>query len=107
MLSVLLVTQADTSCESPIRTLSPTTIVAKASSSTRVSRLGTEKYNAWDFVSLGEFQQENLVKSPKEYVEDYWIKDASDTEAYTNICMQLTAAAERKADTASQSLLKG
>ncbi|XXG99009.1 suppressor of tub2 mutation [Hypoxylon texense] len=63
----------------------------------------------WGIVEMmdRERQWTMLAKSPKEGVEDYWIKDDSDSEAYTNICMQLTAAAERKADTASQSLLKG
>ncbi|KAI1759287.1 hypothetical protein GGR53DRAFT_152805 [Hypoxylon sp. FL1150] len=63
----------------------------------------------WGIVEMmdRERQWTMLVKSSKEGVEDYWIKDDSDTEAYTNICMQLTAAAEHKADTASQSLLKG
>ncbi|KAI4869381.1 hypothetical protein F4820DRAFT_407245 [Hypoxylon rubiginosum] len=63
----------------------------------------------WGIVEMmdRERQWTMLVKSPKDDVEDYWIKDDSDSEAYTNICMQLTAAAERKADTASQNLLKG
>ncbi|KAI1770850.1 hypothetical protein F4818DRAFT_431220 [Hypoxylon cercidicola] len=63
----------------------------------------------WGIVEMidRERQWTMLAKSPKEDVEDYWIKDDSDSEAYTNICMQLTAAAERKADAASRTLLKG
>ncbi len=48
-----------------------------------------------------------LAKSPKEGVEDHWIKDEADSEPYTNISMQLTAGAERKAAAASKSLLNG
>ena len=48
-----------------------------------------------------------LAKSPEDGIEDYWIKDESDGEPYTNISMQLTAAAERKAAAASKSLLNG
>lgn len=48
-----------------------------------------------------------LAKSPQDGVEDYWIKDEADSEPYTNISMQLTAGAERKAAAASKSLLNG
>lgn len=48
-----------------------------------------------------------LAKSPRDDVEDYWIKDEADSEPYTNISMQLTAGAERKAAAASKSLLNG
>ncbi|KAI0172267.1 hypothetical protein GGR52DRAFT_549662 [Hypoxylon sp. FL1284] len=63
----------------------------------------------WGIVDMmdRERQWTMLAKSPKEGVEDYWIKDDTDSEAYTNICMQLTAAAEHKADIASKNLLKG
>ncbi|KAI1373677.1 hypothetical protein F4677DRAFT_214783 [Hypoxylon crocopeplum] len=63
----------------------------------------------WGIVEMmdRERQWTMLVKSPKDGVEDHWIKDDSDSEAYTNICMQLTAAAERKASAASKNLLNG
>ncbi|KAL7628099.1 hypothetical protein AAE478_002296 [Parahypoxylon ruwenzoriense] len=63
----------------------------------------------WGIVEMmdRERQWTMLAKSPKDDVEDYWISDESDSEAYTNICMQLTAAAERKASTASKVLLNG
>ncbi|RYP25140.1 hypothetical protein DL765_000021 [Monosporascus sp. GIB2] len=48
-----------------------------------------------------------LAKSPQDGVEDYWIKDEAGSEPYTNISMQLTAGAERKAGAASKSLLNG
>ncbi|RYP41791.1 hypothetical protein DL767_000807 [Monosporascus sp. MG133] len=48
-----------------------------------------------------------LAKSPQDGVEDYWIKDEPGSEPYTNISMQLTAGAERKAGAASKSLLNG
>lgn len=40
-------------------------------------------------------------------MEDHCIKDDTESEAYSNICMQLTAAAERKASVASRNLLNG
>ncbi|KAI0012963.1 hypothetical protein F4779DRAFT_625612 [Xylariaceae sp. FL0662B] len=63
----------------------------------------------WGIVEMmdRERQWTILVKSPKDGAEDYWIKDETDSEAYTNICMQLTAAAERKASAASKNLLNG
>ncbi|KAI5865070.1 hypothetical protein GGS23DRAFT_557546 [Durotheca rogersii] len=63
----------------------------------------------WGIVEMmdRERQWTMLAKSPEEGVKDYWISDESDSEAYTNICMQLTAAAERKASTASKNLLNG
>ncbi|OTA57755.1 hypothetical protein K449DRAFT_407757 [Hypoxylon sp. EC38] len=63
----------------------------------------------WGIVEImdRERQWAMLAKSPKEDVKDYWINDEFDSEAYTNICMQLTAAAERKASAASKNLLNG
>ncbi|OTB05473.1 hypothetical protein M426DRAFT_10515 [Hypoxylon sp. CI-4A] len=63
----------------------------------------------WGIVEMmdRERQWTMLAKSPKEDVKDYWINDEFDSEAYTNICMQLTAAAERKASAASKNLLNG
>lgn len=63
----------------------------------------------WGIVEMmdRERQWTMLAKSPKDDVEDHWINDETDSEAYTNICMQLTAAAERKASTASKNLLNG
>lgn len=63
----------------------------------------------WGIVEMmdRERQWTMLAKSSKEDVKDYLIKDDSDCEAYTNICMQLTAAAERKASAASKVLLNG
>lgn len=63
----------------------------------------------WGIVEImdRERQWAMLAKSPKEDVKDYWINDDFDSEAYTNICMQLTAAAERKASAASKNLLNG
>ncbi|KAI0838925.1 hypothetical protein F5Y06DRAFT_35582 [Hypoxylon sp. FL0890] len=61
----------------------------------------------WGIVEMmdRERQWTMLVKSPKEDIKDYWLNDDFDSEAYTNICMQLTAAAERKASAASKNLL--
>ncbi|KAI2621131.1 hypothetical protein GGR54DRAFT_89836 [Hypoxylon sp. NC1633] len=61
----------------------------------------------WGIVEMmdRERQWTILAKSPKEGVDDQWIKDETDTEAYTTICMQLTAAGERKASAASRDLL--
>ncbi|KAI1397621.1 hypothetical protein F4819DRAFT_471424 [Hypoxylon fuscum] len=63
----------------------------------------------WGIVEMmdRERQWTMFVKTPQDDVENYWIKDDTDSEAYTNICMQLTAAAERKASAASKNLLKG
>ncbi|KAI1657535.1 hypothetical protein F4813DRAFT_80118 [Daldinia decipiens] len=63
----------------------------------------------WGIVEMmdRERQWTMLAKSSDENVKDYLIKDDSDCEAYTNICMQLTAAAERKASAASKVLLNG
>ncbi|KAJ3559776.1 hypothetical protein NPX13_g9490 [Xylaria arbuscula] len=54
-----------------------------------------------------ELLKRSLELSPQPEIEDYWIKDDSQSEAYSNICMQLTAAAERKASIASKNLLNG
>lgn len=83
--------------------------IAKLVANQTNNELLKKSLELWGIVEMmdRERQWTMLVKSPKEDVQDYWIKDASDTEAYTNICMQLTAAAERKADAASHSLLKG
>ncbi|CAJ2512904.1 Uu.00g010230.m01.CDS01 [Anthostomella pinea] len=63
----------------------------------------------WGIVEMmdRERQWTMLVKSPRDEVPDSWIKDETECEAYSNICMQLTAAAERKASIASKNLLNG
>ncbi|KAI1308029.1 hypothetical protein F5Y03DRAFT_108771 [Xylaria venustula] len=63
----------------------------------------------WGVVEMmdRERQWTMLAKSPQPEVEDHWIKDDTESEAYSNICMQLTAAAERKASLASKNLLNG
>ncbi|KAI5918615.1 hypothetical protein F4810DRAFT_567102 [Camillea tinctor] len=63
----------------------------------------------WGIVEMmdRERQWTMLAKSPRDDIEDHWIKDETESEAYTNICMQLTAAAERKASVASKNLLNG
>ncbi|KAI2465097.1 hypothetical protein F4781DRAFT_410680 [Annulohypoxylon bovei var. microspora] len=63
----------------------------------------------WGIVELMDRERHWTMraKSPNADVEDYWISETFDNEAYTNICLQLTAAAERKASTASRSLLSG
>ncbi|GAW16475.1 hypothetical protein ANO14919_059040 [Xylariales sp. No.14919] len=63
----------------------------------------------WGIVEMmdRERQWTMLAKSPQPEVEDHWIKDDTESEAYSNICMQLTAAAERKASLASRNLLNG
>ncbi|KAI1425501.1 hypothetical protein F5Y12DRAFT_369102 [Xylaria sp. FL1777] len=63
----------------------------------------------WGIVEMmdRERQWTMLAKSPQPEIEDHWIKDNTESEAYSNICMQLTAAAERKASLASRNLLNG
>ncbi|KAI0406819.1 hypothetical protein F4802DRAFT_605959 [Xylaria palmicola] len=63
----------------------------------------------WGIVEMmdRERQWTMLAKFPEPEVEDQWIKDDTESEAYSNICMQLTAAAERKASIASRNLLNG
>lgn len=63
----------------------------------------------WGIVEMmdRERQWTMLSKSSQPEVEDRWIKDDTESEAYSNICMQLTAAAERKASVASRNLLNG
>ncbi|KXJ92399.1 hypothetical protein Micbo1qcDRAFT_162673 [Microdochium bolleyi] len=63
----------------------------------------------WSIVEImdRERQWTMLAKSSSDDFEDHWIKDESDSEPYTNICMQLNAGAERKAAAASKSLLNG
>ncbi|KAI2617012.1 hypothetical protein GGS26DRAFT_577463 [Hypomontagnella submonticulosa] len=63
----------------------------------------------WGIVELmdRERQWTMLANSPMEEVQDFLVKDDSEIEAFTNICMQLTAAAERKASAASKVLLNG
>ncbi|KAH7031116.1 uncharacterized protein B0I36DRAFT_118705 [Microdochium trichocladiopsis] len=63
----------------------------------------------WGIVEImdRERQWNMLAKSPADDFEDHWIKDESESEPYTNICMQLNAGAERKAAAASKSLLNG
>lgn len=63
----------------------------------------------WGIVEMmdRERQWTMLAKFPQSEVEDQWIKDDTESEAYSNICMQLTAAAERKASVASKNLLNG
>jgi len=64
----------------------------------------------WGIVEImdRERQWNMLAKSSSvDNFEDHWIKDESDSEPYTNICMQLNAGAERKAAAASKSLLNG
>lgn len=64
----------------------------------------------WGIVEImdRERQWNMLAKSSSvDDFEDHWIKDESDSEPYTNICMQLNAGAERKAAAASKSLLNG
>ena len=48
-----------------------------------------------------------LVKPTAVGEEPMWIKEDTDQETYTTICLQLTAAAERKAAATSKSLLTG
>ncbi|KAI1094857.1 hypothetical protein F5B19DRAFT_417619 [Rostrohypoxylon terebratum] len=61
----------------------------------------------WGVVELMDLERQwrMRVKSPSEDVDDYMIEDAVDSETYTNICLQLTAASERKAAIASKNLL--
>ncbi|KAI0165639.1 hypothetical protein GGR57DRAFT_129424 [Xylariaceae sp. FL1272] len=61
----------------------------------------------WGIVEMMDRERDwNMVaKSPNPDVEDYWIKGETHIEGYSNICMQLTAAAERKASSASNDLL--
>ncbi|KAI0398395.1 hypothetical protein F5Y17DRAFT_1745 [Xylariaceae sp. FL0594] len=63
----------------------------------------------WGIVELmdRERQWTMLVKSPQPGVEDHLIKDDTESEAYSNICMQLTAAAERKAAALCKLVLAG
>ncbi|KAI1169830.1 hypothetical protein F4777DRAFT_571662 [Nemania sp. FL0916] len=63
----------------------------------------------WGIVEMmdRERQWTMLAKSPQPEIEDYWIRDDAESEAYSNVCMQLTAAAERKASVASRNLLNG
>ncbi|KAI0202336.1 hypothetical protein F4808DRAFT_72405 [Astrocystis sublimbata] len=63
----------------------------------------------WGIVEMmdRERQWTMLAKFPHHEIEDQWIKDDTESEAYSNICMQLTAAAERKASIASKNLLNG
>jgi hypothetical protein len=63
----------------------------------------------WGIVEMmdRERQWTMLAKFPQLEVEDHWIKDDTESEAYSNVCMQLTAAAERKASVASRNLLNG
>src|SRR5438552_2516692 len=63
----------------------------------------------WGIVEMmdRERQWTMLAKFPQPEVEDHWIKDDTESEAYSNVCMQLTAAAERKASVASRNLLNG
>ncbi|GAP91921.1 putative zn 2cys6 transcription factor protein [Rosellinia necatrix] len=63
----------------------------------------------WGIVEMMDRERQwvMLAKSPEPEVEDHWIKDDTESEAYSNICMQLTAAAERKASLASRNLLNG
>ncbi|KAI8954440.1 hypothetical protein F4801DRAFT_533206 [Xylaria longipes] len=63
----------------------------------------------WGIVEMmdRERQWTMLAKFPQPEVEDQWIKDDAESEAYSNICTQLTAAAERKASVASRNLLNG
>ncbi|KAI0882766.1 uncharacterized protein GGS22DRAFT_40400 [Annulohypoxylon maeteangense] len=61
----------------------------------------------WGIVQLMDLERQWTMraKSPNDDIDEYWIDDAFDSEAYTNICLQLTAAAERKASIASKNLL--
>ncbi|KAI1459333.1 hypothetical protein F4805DRAFT_421186 [Annulohypoxylon moriforme] len=61
----------------------------------------------WGIVELMDLERHWTMKakSPNGDAEEYWIDDAFNSEAYTNICLQLTAAAERKASIASRNLL--
>ncbi|KAF2963076.1 hypothetical protein GQX73_g10500 [Xylaria multiplex] len=63
----------------------------------------------WGIVEMmdRERQWTMLAKNPHPGADDHWIKDDTESEAYSNICMQLTAAAERKASLASRNLLNG
>ncbi|KAI0478633.1 hypothetical protein GGR56DRAFT_672640 [Xylariaceae sp. FL0804] len=63
----------------------------------------------WGIVEMmdRERQWTMLTVSPDEAVKDEWIQDEAGNQAYSNICMQLTAAAERKASVASRNLLNG
>ncbi|KAI8960698.1 hypothetical protein F5Y11DRAFT_254217 [Daldinia sp. FL1419] len=63
----------------------------------------------WGIVEMMDRERQwiMLAKPSEEDSKEFWIKDDSDCEAYTNICMQLTAAAERKASAASKVLLNG
>lgn len=61
----------------------------------------------WGIVEMMDLERhwKMCVKSPNSNVDDYMIEDAVDSEAYTNICLQLTAASERKASISSKNLL--
>ncbi|KAI1331004.1 hypothetical protein F5Y16DRAFT_322014 [Xylariaceae sp. FL0255] len=61
----------------------------------------------WGIVEMmdRERQWSMLIKYPVPELNEKWIKDDTESEAYSNICMQLTAAAERKASVASRNLL--
>ncbi|KAI1825528.1 hypothetical protein F4861DRAFT_537990 [Xylaria intraflava] len=63
----------------------------------------------WGIVEMmdRERQWTILAKYPGPESESHWIKDDAESDAYSNICMQLTAAAERKACVASKNLLNG
>lgn len=66
----------------------------------------------WGLVeSIDRERQWNIVeKPPIDGAEPTWIKEAqneTDPDIYTMICMQLNAAAERKANNTSKSLLSG
>ncbi|KAI2629490.1 hypothetical protein GGS21DRAFT_526410 [Xylaria nigripes] len=63
----------------------------------------------WGIVEMmdRERQWTMLAKYPGTEIQDHWIKDDAESDAYSNICMQLTAAAERKACVASRNLLNG
>ncbi|KAI0015556.1 hypothetical protein F4780DRAFT_763481 [Xylariomycetidae sp. FL0641] len=69
--------------------------------------LMTRALELWGTVEMmdRERQWTMLAKPSSDALEGQWIKDESESEAYTNICMQLTAAAERKASAASQELV--
>ncbi|KAI1410818.1 hypothetical protein F5Y13DRAFT_181110 [Hypoxylon sp. FL1857] len=90
----------------PVRVTLDTAVAVANETNDELLKRSLELWGIVDIMDR-ERQWAMLAKSPKEDVKDYWINDEFDSEAYTNICMQLTAAAERKASAASKNLLNG
>ncbi|KAI1482416.1 hypothetical protein F4774DRAFT_407023 [Daldinia eschscholtzii] len=90
----------------PSQYVSVTLDIAVAVANDTNDELLKRSLELWGIVEMmdRERQWTMLVKGD---AKEYLINDDSDSEAYTNICMQLTAAAERKASAASKVLLNG